>query len=76
MFHRVSLFVFADLTVAQDAVIQDGEAACKLVADHAGKFWLGDHVKLQANVPDAIAVGAIALSKDHAAIVVKRELVF
>ena len=62
--------------MAQDADIQDSDSARILVANHTGEVWLGDYVKLQADALDAICGGAIARSKDHAAIVVKRDLVF
>ena len=58
-------FVFRDPSIAVYAVVQDGQLTGILVRDHPGELGVGDNVKLEVDIHDAVASSSITRRLDH-----------
>ena len=62
--------------MAEDPVIQDGQAPRILVANHPGQLKLRDHIILQGDILNGVAGSCDVCGLENSAVVVEGEFVF
>ena len=66
-------FILGNFAVAEDPVIQDGQAPRILVANHPGQLGLRDHVIHQGDIINGVAGSRVVCGLDDSTVVVEGE---